>query len=52
MLLITVAFHAALGLRVIILDCNLVDIKNHRKLIYVLLGITVAIALAVFAAIY
>lgn len=52
MLLITVAFHAALGLRVIILDCNLVDIKNHRKLIYVLLGITIAIALAVFAAIY
>lgn len=52
MLLLCVSFHAALGIRVILLDCNLVDIKHHRRLIYVLLGITVALALVTWFCIY
>jgi succinate dehydrogenase/fumarate reductase cytochrome b subunit len=32
LLLLTVTFHATLGLRVILLDFNLVSIRHHRKL--------------------
>ena len=38
LLLLTVVFHAALGIRVILLDCNLVNIKYQRYLIPILLG--------------
>ncbi len=38
LLLLTVVFHAALGVRVILLDFNLSDIKHHRWLIPVVLG--------------
>ncbi len=52
MLLLTVAFHAALGLRVILLDCNLADVKQQRKLIYWLLGIGLAVVLLVWGIVY
>ena len=32
LLLLTVTFHATLGLRVILLDFNLVSVRHHRKL--------------------
>ena len=38
LLLLTVVFHAALGIRVILLDCNLANIKHQRYLIPILLG--------------
>jgi succinate dehydrogenase / fumarate reductase cytochrome b subunit len=38
LLLATLTFHAALGVRVILLDCNLVNIKNQRYLIPWVLG--------------
>ncbi len=52
MLLTVLAFHAALGLRVILLDLNLVNIKYQRDLIYWLLGIAVALVLIVWFVIY
>ncbi|SHN60338.1 succinate dehydrogenase [Desulfovibrio litoralis] len=52
MLLLTLVFHAALGLRVIILDCNLVNIKYHTYLIPWLLGIGLAIMGVVWFVIY
>ena len=38
LLLACLVFHAALGVRVILLDCNLVNIKNQRYLIPWVLG--------------
>jgi succinate dehydrogenase / fumarate reductase cytochrome b subunit len=52
LLLLIIAFHAALGLRVILLDFNLVSVKYHRWLIWGLLGVATAIALIVWFAIY
>ena len=43
LLLLTVVFHAALGLRVILLDFNLVNVKHQRWLIPWLLGIGLVI---------
>ena len=39
LLLLAVAFHAALGLRVILLDFNIVGVKYHRALIWGLTGV-------------
>ena len=52
MLLTLVAFHGALGLRVILLDCNLVNVKYQRDLIWWLLGIAVALVLLVWGITY
>ena len=52
LLLATVAFHAALGLRVILLDFNLVSIKKQRALVYWLPGIGIALALLVWGLTY
>ena len=52
LLLTTLAFHAALGLRVILLDFNLVNIRHQRDLIYWLLGIAAAGVLLVWGLIY
>ncbi|WP_300155138.1 succinate dehydrogenase [Solidesulfovibrio sp.] len=39
LLLLAVAFHATLGLRVILLDFNLVDVKYQRALVWGLAGL-------------
>lgn len=52
MLLVVVAFHAALGLRVILLDFNLADIKRQRSLVYWLPGMGLAVVLLVWGIIY
>src|SRR5437016_8704491 len=38
LLLLVIAFHAALGVRVILLDFNLVPVKHHRTLLWGLLA--------------
>ncbi|HVM50942.1 MAG TPA: hypothetical protein VMU04_23140 [Candidatus Acidoferrum sp.] len=52
LLLLTIAFHAALGLRVMLLDFNLVSVKHHRALIWVLTGVGVVVAAFIYRAIY
>ena len=52
MLLMFVAFHGALGLRVILLDCNLVNIKHQKDLIWWLVGGSSAISLLVWLITY
>jgi len=52
LLLLIIAFHAALGLRVVLLDFNLVSVRHQRWLIFALLGLATAIALVVWFAIY
>lgn len=52
LLLLVIAFHAALGLRVILLDFNVVAAKHHRWLIWGLLGLATAIVLVIWFAIY
>lgn len=52
LLLLVIAFHAALGLRVILLDFNLVSVRYHRVLIWSLLALGIGVALIVWAAIY
>ena len=52
MLLLVLVFHAALGIRVILLDCNLVNIKYQRYLIPWVLGIGFIIMAAVWLVIY
>lgn len=52
MLLLMLAFHAALGLRVILLDFNLVNIKYQRDIIYWVLGIALALVAAVWCFTY
>ena len=52
LLLLTVVFHAALGLRVILLDFNLVNVKHQRWLIPWLLGIGLVILGLVWCFIY
>jgi len=45
LLLLTVTFHGTLGLRVILLDFNLVSVRHHRKLAY---GLTAAGLIVMF----
>lgn len=52
LLLLAVAFHAALGLRVILLDFNIVGIKYHRALVWGLTALGVVIAVHVWRVIY
>lgn len=52
MLLLTLTFHAALGIRVILLDCNLVDIKRQRYLIPWLLGIGLVLMAVAWCVVY
>jgi succinate dehydrogenase / fumarate reductase cytochrome b subunit len=51
-LLLAVTFHAALGLRVVLLDFRLVDVKYQRALIGGLLGLGLAVMLTIWFAIY
>ena len=52
LLLLAVAFHAALGLRVILLDFNIVGIKYHRALVWGLTALGVVIASYIWRVIY
>lgn len=52
LLFLTVVFHGALGVRVILLDCNLVNIKYQRYLIPILLGAGLIIMAFVWLFIY
>lgn len=52
LLLLAVVFHAALGIRVILLDCNLVNIRHQRYLISILLGAGLVILTCVWLFIY
>ena len=52
LLLLTVTFHAVLGLRVILLDFNLVSVKYHRMLIWGLAALGLAVTLIVWFKIY
>ncbi len=51
-LLVSVVFHAALGLRVILLDFNLVNGKYHKMLIAGLLVLAVILLLIIWSNIY
>jgi succinate dehydrogenase / fumarate reductase cytochrome b subunit len=52
LLLLAVTFHAALGLRVVLLDFRLVDVKYQRALIGGLLGLGLVVMLTIWFAIY
>jgi len=52
LLLLVVTFHAALGLRVILVDFNLVSVKYQRALIWGLMGLGLAIAAIIWLSIY
>jgi succinate dehydrogenase / fumarate reductase cytochrome b subunit len=52
LLLLAVTFHAALGLRVILLDFNLVGVKYQRALVGGLIGLGLLVVLLVWNSIY
>ncbi len=52
LLLVSVVFHAALGIRVILLDFNLVNIKYQKALVFYLLGIGVILLILIWNFIY
>lgn len=52
LLLLTLTFHAALGLRVILLDFNIVKIKYHRVLIWGLTGLGLVLTYHIWRVIY
>ena len=52
LLLLTVTFHATLGLRVILLDFNLVSIRHHKKLAWGLPIAGLIVLFIVWRAIY
>src|SRR3954467_2628359 len=52
LLLLTVTFHATLGLRVILLDFNLVSIRHHRALAWGLPATGLVVLLIVWLSIY
>jgi succinate dehydrogenase / fumarate reductase cytochrome b subunit len=52
LLLLTVTFHATLGLRVILLDFNLVDVKYQRALIWGLMALGLVVMLIIWFSIY
>ena len=52
LLLLAVAFHAALGLRVILLDFNLVNVRYQRWLIWGLVGLGLVMFAIVWITIY
>jgi len=52
LLLTVVTFHAVLGLRVILLDFNLVNVKYQKALIAALVALGVVIFAIIWASIY
>ncbi len=52
LLLLAVTFHATLGLRVILLDFNLVNVKYQRALIWGLTGLGLVVFILVWRSIY
>ena len=52
LLLLVVTFHAALGLRVILLDFSLVKVQYQRALIWGLLALGLAVMLLIWFSIY
>jgi len=52
LLLLAVTFHAALGLRVILLDFNIVGVKYQRILIWGLVGLSLVVMVLIWFSIY
>ncbi len=52
LLLLAVTFHAALGLRVILLDFNIVKMKYHRALAWGLTALGLAVSFHIWRTIY
>jgi len=52
LLLLMLSFHAALGLRVILLDFNLVSVKYQRALIWGMLALGLAVTVIVWRSIH
>lgn len=52
LLLLAVTFHATLGLRVILLDFNLVKVKYQRALVWSLTGLGLIIFILIWQSIY
>ncbi len=52
LLLLTVTFHATLGLRVILLDFNLVDVKYQRALVWGLMSLGLVVVLTIWFSIH
>jgi succinate dehydrogenase hydrophobic anchor subunit len=52
LLLLAVTFHASLGLRVILLDFNLVSVRYQRTLVWCLMALGVGAAMAIWFSIY
>jgi succinate dehydrogenase / fumarate reductase cytochrome b subunit len=52
LLLLAVTFHAALGLRVVLLDFKLVDVKYQRALIWGLVSLGLVVLLIIWFSIY
>jgi len=52
LLLMVVTFHAALGIRVILLDFNIVNVKYRKLLIYGLLGLGIVVFVIIWKSIY
>ena len=52
LLLLVVTFHATLGLRVILLDFNLVSIRHHKKLAWGLPAVGLVVMFIVWLSIY
>ena len=52
LLLLVVTFHAALGLRVILLDFNLVDVRYQRALVWGLIGLGLVVVATIWFSIY
>lgn len=52
LLLTAVTFHAALGLRVILLDFNLVNVKYQKTLIWALIGLGLVVFFLIWKSIY
>jgi succinate dehydrogenase / fumarate reductase cytochrome b subunit len=52
LLLLAVSFHATLGIRVILLDFNLINVKYQKMLIYGLLALGLAALVIIWESIY
>ena len=52
LLLLAVTFHATLGLRVILLDFNLVNVKYQRALIWGLTGLGLVVFVLIWQSVY
>ena len=52
LLLLAVTFHATLGLRVILLDFNLVNVKYQRALIWGLTGLGLVVFVIIWKSVY